>query len=909
MSSFQDQEERIEDYQRKIEQLQKEFINNKFIKLFNEQHKDLPRKAKNNRRATMCATLAKPSRKSFGGALGFERTRKEMLEFRYSPINPPNDSLRDFGENIASKPPSMNVPLSDKIEKDAKDVNRLDLAMDIQTDQEPQSTSNDHVSEMEIQSKSNLEMENDKLRAEILQLKQQISFMDKDIASNGNKMTKSRLSDDCVDKRPRRHRGGKSVRFFESPSQDIIPEEHEMNTMNVFPEEETMDESWLTSGLQTSNQRSNESNYADDNKFINKDEQKTARANNIQLHEIERVLSSMQVDCFDIKARASVLHEQLLKSNGITNTSLNLSIIEDVEKQDVDKEVNISAIPISNNKTESSEESARIELDHQLELFRTSTKEKDELISQLKSKIDSMNSIQIHSTEKVSNGLSPEPNNEKLGSNELKDEELVRMKQEIINAIAAKDEKEDENLQLQHELKTLKGEMNAILSANHTSNTVEEENEDLRKQINHLKGLEEKNKLLAFELDEKEIMIDSHTIESEEMTKKNEHLQTEIEEKTRHIDKLMKELKDASYSSSVNENESKHSELQEQYSNLLEEHNSLKASMQNSNKDNAHVSSEKIQQEMENCSEQPEFADFIKADVVVKKLEEESKIEDDSLNTNKELEQFFLEMGKKDSTLKSYEAEIEKLKSLIMELEKKNQDKDVEVIPPKNKNMHGERVGTELDDLAILNQMTQKLEDEKNINSALRQEYEKQHSLLNAHIDELLQKNSALEEEVACKTSELHNHQNDAENSNKISSTDNSFSNENNSKFDKEENEKDNVILQQNEQICALKKQLEVLESNQSSQTKDSTNMQGGLTSNFDTKEIILDDDLDNERTVAREQDLNTILSNINTEINTKKKELNDLNDQFDQADDYRKTCDELNEEIEELKSKLEHLI
>ena len=104
---------------------------------------------------------------------------------------------------------------------------------------------------------------------------------------------------------------------------------------------------------------------------------------------------------------------------------------------------------------------------------------------------------------------------------------------------------------------------------------------------------------------------------------------------------------------------------------------------QNSNKDNAHVSREKIQQEMENCSEQPEIADFIKADVVVKKLEEESKIEDDSLNTNKELEQFFLEMGKKDSTLKSYEAEIEKLKSLIMELEKKNQDKDVEVIPPK----------------------------------------------------------------------------------------------------------------------------------------------------------------------------------------------------------------------------------
>ena len=100
-----------------MEQLQKEVLNNKFIKLSNEQHKDLPRKTKNNRRATMCATLAKPSRKSFGGALGFERTRKEMLEFRYSPINPPNDSLRDFGENIASKPPSMNVPLSDQIEK------------------------------------------------------------------------------------------------------------------------------------------------------------------------------------------------------------------------------------------------------------------------------------------------------------------------------------------------------------------------------------------------------------------------------------------------------------------------------------------------------------------------------------------------------------------------------------------------------------------------------------------------------------------------------------------------------------------------------------------------------------------------------------------------------------------------
>ena len=133
MSSFQDQEERIEDYQRKIEKLQKEFINNKFIKLFNEQHKDPPRKMKNNRRATMCATLAKPSRKSFGGALGFERTRKEMLEFRCPQFNPSNDSLHDFGENIESKPPSMNVPLTDKIEKDAKNVNGLELDIDIQT--------------------------------------------------------------------------------------------------------------------------------------------------------------------------------------------------------------------------------------------------------------------------------------------------------------------------------------------------------------------------------------------------------------------------------------------------------------------------------------------------------------------------------------------------------------------------------------------------------------------------------------------------------------------------------------------------------------------------------------------------------------------------------------------------------
>ena len=45
--------------------------------------------------------------------------------------------------------------------------------------------------------------------------------------------------------------------------------------------------------------------------------------------------------------------------------------------------------------------------------------------------------------------------------------------------------------------------------------------------------------------------------------------------------------------------------------------------------------------------------------------------------------------------------------------------------------------------------------------------------------------------------------------------------------FDTEENEKDNVILQLNEEIGALKKELQVLESNQSLQIKDSTNVQG----------------------------------------------------------------------------------
>ena len=102
---------------------------------------------------------------------------------------------------------------------------------------------------------------------------------------------------------------------------------------------------------------------------------------------------------------------------------------------------------------------------------------------------------------------------------------------------------------------------------------------------------------------------------------------------------------------------------------------------------------------------------------------------------------------------------------------------------------------------------------------------------------------------------------------------------------------------------------MQVLESNQSLQTKDSTNEQGGLTSDSVTKEITSHDHLDNEITEAREQDLNSILSKINAEINTKKKELDDLNDQFDQADNYRKTCDELNEEIEELKSKLANQI
>ena len=95
----------------------------------------------------------------------------------------------------------------------------------------------------------------------------------------------------------------------------------------------------------------------------------------------------------------------------------------------------------------------------------------------------------------------------------------------------------------------VKCELNALLSTKDTSNDFEAENKDLRKQISHYKGIEEKNKLLAFELDEKEIIIDSYSTESEEMTKSYENLKNELDEKSRHIHKLTQDLKESTNSS------------------------------------------------------------------------------------------------------------------------------------------------------------------------------------------------------------------------------------------------------------------------------------------------------------------------------------------------------------------------
>ena len=628
----------------------------------------------------MCAPIAKPSRRSFGGALGFEAFRKEMLEFS-STLNSPNESVNDFEDENVFKAPFEIISSNHNLEGDANSNNEHQVDMDRKNGQERQcSDSEDSTIYMETQSKSKLEIENDKLRAEIVLLRQELECKGHDIFSKGNKIIKSRLSDDGVNKRRRKHHGGKSVRFFDSPSQEMIPEEPEMNSSIIFPEEETMDESWLTSSLKMASQQSNDSKCVDDNGRINDKEETHNLPKDMQLGELERVLSSMQVDCFDIKARASVLQEQLLKKNCAASTSFDLSIRQDIEKEDDDKNGDDSLIPKPKDEMNTVEKSAVVDMQEQLDLLKTTLIEKDQLIFQLQSEMELISSVHKNPVEKKEIDSDIEQNQGYEDSKAQESVDFNEIEPNSSDSKLAKEENAEEILQLQHELKMVKSEMNTILSTNQTYNNFEAENENLRKQINHYKGIEEKNKLLAFELDEKEIIIDSYTTESEEMAKKNENLQSEVEEKSKHIDALSEKLNDVSSTNQKNENESKQLKLQEMYDDLLEEHNSLKASLQQSSQVNA--SEKDTESKMEDCSEKQEVegqTEAVHSDEGKKPLEE-SNAEDNSIDTNKELEFFFLEMGKKDSTLKSYEAEIEKLNNMIMELERERHAKDVEMM-------------------------------------------------------------------------------------------------------------------------------------------------------------------------------------------------------------------------------------
>ena len=70
----------------------------------------------------MCAPIAKPSRRSFGGALGFEAFRKEMLEFS-STLNSPNESANDFEDENVFKAPFEIISSNHNLEGDANSNN------------------------------------------------------------------------------------------------------------------------------------------------------------------------------------------------------------------------------------------------------------------------------------------------------------------------------------------------------------------------------------------------------------------------------------------------------------------------------------------------------------------------------------------------------------------------------------------------------------------------------------------------------------------------------------------------------------------------------------------------------------------------------------------------------------------
>ena len=187
-----------------------------------------------------------------------------------------------------------------------------------------------------------LELENARLKAEIQRLssREQLSLnfpsensSDTDLKSLGLENGQTTMVSDRRVNKIRRKRSNKSVRFFDSPVSNLI---EGSKLFERISEEETFENS-LCVEINTPSTPTSSVN-------IRKNSFKMCNDTNTS-NELDHILSSMQVDCFDIKALTNLLKEQSVQE------SFNSPRLQDfTSKQTPDKEnITEKDDPISND--------------------------------------------------------------------------------------------------------------------------------------------------------------------------------------------------------------------------------------------------------------------------------------------------------------------------------------------------------------------------------------------------------------------------------------------------------------------------------------------------------------------------------------------------------------------------------
>ena len=537
---------KVSDYKKKIRDLQEQLLEP------TKETTETSKKSRNLRRATMCAPpTSKPTRKSYGGILGFEKFKKEMMEFKIPTNSQREESYKEdnlLSSEIIRNENTCSFPTLSENES----VNNLS--------EHSQSKNEECFPERPLLSLQDqifkLETENGILRSENQRLKDipgiELYESKRVLPINSVKTLPSySVGDNCVNKRPRKRRS-KNVHFFDSPMQERIQEESDTEAIGTttLEEEEIVNGEVRKEHFPVQLNRINDSTCDD----LQYDIELQSIRSDMQVDKLVRILSSMQVDCFDIKARATVLQDELQgETHNVSMPEVvipNLCpeteqgmVLYDTMASNLIKGIDCKTVPVNVSKHD--------EVEMQLICSQKEVQQKDEEITELKSELELIKSSQLHKHENSGDKLN----------------ELLEQKEKIISS------GDEKMLQLQRELESTRSELGALLSTNDSYQKIEAESNHLKKQINENIALEERIELLSFEIQEKEVIIDSFSTETQEINDKCRYLEKEVSEKTMEIEVLRKELNEVTRIIGVKGNaKSKDPDLQEACAKSLFEH-------------------------------------------------------------------------------------------------------------------------------------------------------------------------------------------------------------------------------------------------------------------------------------------------------------------------------------------------